>query len=318
VSLKHRWRAHLAAYSLIAPALLLLTIYVFVPVGYTLYISFQDVHLGVVSYNASTGAAPTGSGAPGYVNPGAHNTSTFFGLHNWAQLAGDPDFHGALVNTAIMVGGATGLGTVGALLAALLVSVRLPFMGLFRTLYFFPAAVSQVVTGLVFLWLFDENTGLVNHLLGVVGIGPILWQDNAGPLLTVLTLAAAWLTASYNLPIFAAAIQNVPRAQQEAAAIDGAGALRTLWHITLPALRPATWFVVVSSIVAVAQMLGLYDALANTVKETSTLIKYMFARAFYYNDVDYAGAIGCVMIVALTVLALLGLRTGEREAQHGA
>jgi len=81
---------------------------------------------------------------------------------------------------------------------------------------------------------------------------------------------------------------------------------------------PATWFVVVSSIVAVAQMLELYDALTNTVKETSTLIKYMFARAFYYNDVDYAGAIGCVMIVALTVLALLGLRTSERGERQGA
>jgi len=309
-----RWTAwrrgeYLAAYILIAPAVLLLTLYVFVPIGYTLWISFQDLHLAVVPY---TGVSGNGRG---YVNPNAHVATTFFGLHNWQHLLGrDPVFRLALRNTVIMTGGATALGAVGALAAALLVSTRLRLMGLFRTAYFFPAAISQVVTGLVFLWLFDENVGLVNHLLGAVGLGPYAWQDDARYLLAVLTLAAAWLTASYNLPVFAAALRNVPRAQQEAAALDGAGALRIFWHITLPALRPVTWFVVLSAIVSTTQMLGLYDALAQDTVESSTLVKYMFARAFYYNDVDYAGAIGCVLILAVTAIALAGLWRSERSA----
>ncbi len=305
------WRRgeYLAAYILIAPALLLLTLYVFVPIGYTLWISFQDLHLAVVPY---TGVSGNGRG---YVNPNAHVATTFFGLHNWQHLLGrDLVFRLALRNTVIMTGGATALGAVGALAAALLVSTRLRLMGLFRTAYFFPAAISQVVTGLVFLWLFDENVGLVNHLLGAVGLGPYAWQDDARYLLAVLTLAAAWLTASYNLPVFAAALRNVPRAQQEAAALDGAGALRIFWHITLPALRPVTWFVVLSAIVSTTQMLGLYDALAQDTVESSTLVKYMFARAFYYNDVDYAGAIGCVLILAVTAIALAGLWRSERSA----
>lgn len=300
---------YLAAYLLIAPAILLLTLYVFVPVGYTLWISFQDLHLGVIPY---TGVSGNGRG---YVNPNAHAATTFFGLRNWQHLLGlDPVFRLALFNTVVMTGGATLLGTVGALAAALLVSTRLRLMGLFRTAYFFPAAISQVVTGLVFLWLFDENFGLVNHLLGFVGLGPYPWQDDARYLLAVLTLAAAWLTASYNLPVFAAALQNVPLAQQQAAALDGAGPLRVFWHITLPALRPVTWFVVLSAIASTMQMLGLYDALAQDSVESSTLVKYMFARAFYYNDVDYAGAIGCVMIVVVTVIALVGLWRSERSA----
>jgi ABC-type sugar transport system permease subunit len=194
------------------------------------------------------------------------------------------------------------------------VSARLRFIGIFRAAYFFPAAISQVVTGLVFLWLFDENFGLVNHLIGIIGLGPYLWEDDARYLLLALTLAAAWITASYNLPIVAAALQNVPRALQEAAALDGAGPLRILWHVTLPSIRPAIWFVVISSLVAVSQMLGLYDALGQDTVEASTLVKYMFARAFYYNDIDYAGAIGCVLIVALTCIALLQLWVSEREA----
>ncbi|HWE63342.1 MAG TPA: sugar ABC transporter permease [Chloroflexota bacterium] len=304
-----RRREHLAAYLLVAPALIVLTIYVFVPIGYTIYISFQDLRLGAVSYVGATN--PNSH----YVNPNAHNVQTFFGFRNWDNLLHhDGVFDLAVRNTIVMVGSATLLGTLGALLAALLVTQRLPFIGAFRTAYFFPAAISQVVTGLVFLWLFDENFGLVNHLLGFVGLGPYLWQDDARYLLLSLTLAAAWLTASYNLPIFAAALQNVPRAQQEAAALDGAGSFRTFWHVVLPTLRPATWFVAISSMVAVSQMLGLYDALGQDSVESSTLVKYMFARAFYYNDIDYAGAIGCIMIVALTLIALLQLWISEREA----
>jgi len=303
------WSEHLAAYSLIAPALAVLTLYVFVPIGYTVWISFQDLHLGVVTY---TGAAHA---AGGYVNPNTHPGITFFGLRNWSHLlTADPVFRLALRNTAVMTGGATLLGTAGALAAALLLSARLPLLGLFRTAYFFPAAISQVVAGLVFLWLFDENFGLVNHLLSGLGLGPIYWQDDARALLACLTLAASWLTASYNLPIFAAALRNVPQALREAAALDGAGGLSQFRHVTLPALRPVIWFVAVSALVATSQMLGLYDALAQDAVESSTLVKYMFARAFYYNDVDYAGAIGCVLIVGLTAVALVGLWTTERGA----
>lgn len=302
-----RLRNYAGAYLLVAPALVLLTIYVFVPIGYTLYISFQDLRLGVASY--------AGASTQGYVNPSAQSVTTFFGVRNWNQLLKhDPVFRMALRNTVVMVGGATALGTLGALVAALVVATKVRFIGAFRAAYFFPAAISQVVTGLVFLWLFDENFGLVNHLLGTVGLGPYLWQDDARYLLASLTLAAAWITASYNLPIIAAALQNVPRALREAAELDGAGPLRVFWHVTLPSLRPATWFVVVSSLVAVSQMLGLYDALGQDTVESSTLVKYMFARAFYYNDIDYAGAIGCVMIVALTCIALVQLWVSEREA----
>ena len=305
----YRSRRYLAAYALIAPSLLLLTVYVFIPMGYTAYISLQDIHLGTVTY---VGAANPSSV---YVNPNAHVAQAFFGFKNWYNLFHhDSVFDMAVRNTVVMTGGATLLGVIVALAAALVVTQRLPFLGVFRTAYFFPAAISQVVTGLVFLWLFDENFGLVNHLLGYVGLGPYLWQDDARFLLLALTLAAAWLTASYNLPIFAAALKNVPRAQREAAALDGAGAAGTFWHVTLPTLRPATWFALVSSTVAVTQMLGLYDALGQDTVESSTLVKYMFARAFYYNDIDYAGAIGCVLIVALTLIALSQLWFSEREA----
>ena len=305
-----RGREYLAAYALIAPALVLLTIYVFVPIGYTLYISFQDLHLGTVGY--------TGVGHSSYVNPNTPNTTTFFGFRNWNTLLfHDALFRMALRNTVVMIAGATLVGGAGALAMALLVTARLPYIGAFRTAYFFPAAISQVVAGIVFLWLFDQNFGLVNHLLGYIHLGPYLWQDDASYLLAALTMAAAWLTAAYNLPIFAAGLQNVPRAQREAAALDGAGDWALFRQITLPALRPVTWFVAISSLVSVSQMLGLYDALGQDTIESSTLVKYTFARAFYSNDIDYAGALSCVMVVSLTVLALVQLwlsERGEREA----
>ncbi|MGH2390826.1 MAG: carbohydrate ABC transporter permease [Chloroflexota bacterium] len=301
-----RGRRYLTAYLMVGPAMLVLALYVFIPLAYTAWVSFQDVHLGVLPFMGAAGANA------GHVSPNTQTTSIYFGLRNWRSLLEhDQLFRVAVRNTLVMVGGACALGTFGALAAALVGSARLPFMGLFRTVYFFPAAISQVVTGLIFLWLFDQNFGLVNHFLGIVGLGPYPWQDDARYLLLSLTLAAAWLTASYNLPIFAAALRNVPTARREAAALDGAGDLALFRYITLPALRPVTLFVIISSAASISQMLGLYDSLAQDSLGSVTLVKYMFERAFSYNDLDYAGAIGCLMIAGLSLLAVPRLLLAE-------
>ncbi len=296
---------------MVGPAMVVLALYVFAPLVYTGWVSFQDVHLGVLPFLGAAGAAS------GHVNPNTQTTSIYFGLRNWQSLLEhDQVFRLAVRNTLVMVGGACALGTLGALAAALVVSTRLPFMGLFRTAYFFPAAISQVVAGLVFLWLFDQNFGLVNYFLSFVDLGPYPWQDDARYLLLSLTLAAGWLTASYNLPIFAAALRNVPSARLEAAALDGAGDLVVFLHITLPAIRPVTFFVLISSAAAISQMLGLYDSLGQDSIASTTLVKYMFVRAFSYNDLDYAGAIGCLMVAGLSLLAVPRLLIAEwREEQ---
>lgn len=294
-----RVRGYLTAYLMIGPALLVLSLYVFAPLAYTGWVSFQDVHLGVLPFLGAAGAGA------GHVNPSTQTTSIYFGLRNWQSLLEhDQIFRTAVRNTLVMVGGACALGTSGALVAALVASARLPFMGLFRTAYFFPAAISQVVAGLVFLWLFDQNFGLVNYFLSFAHLGPYPWQDDARYLLLSLTLAAAWLTSSYNLPIFAAALRNVPSARLEAAALDGAGDIALFRYIRLPALRPVTFFVVISSAAAISQMLGLYDSLGQDSVGSTTLVKYMFERAFSYNDLDYAGAIGCLMVAGLSLLAV--------------
>jgi alpha-1,4-digalacturonate transport system permease protein len=304
-------RGHLTAYLMVGPALLVLAVYVFAPLAYTIWVSFQDVHLGVLPFLGAAGASA------GHVNPNTQTTSMYFGLRNWQSLLEhDQVFRTAIRNTLVMVGGACVLGTLGALSAALVVSARLPFMGLFRAAYFFPAALSQVVAGLIFLWLFDQNFGLVNYVLSFVDLGPYPWQDDAGYLLLSLTLAAAWLTASYNLPIFAAALRNVPGARLEAAALDGAGDLARFLYITLPAVRPVTFFVLISSAAAISQMLGLYDSLGQDSISSTILVKYMFVRAFSYNDLDYAGAIGCLMVAGLSLLAVPRLLLAEwREEQ---
>ncbi len=253
----------------------------------------------------------------GHVNPNTQATSIYFGLRNWqGPLEHDQVFRTAVRNTLVMVGGALrtrahdrralASGT-GGLRVGLL-----PFIGLFlapRTSS--PAAISQVVAGLVFLWLFDQNFGLVNYFLSFVDLGPYPWQDDARYLLLSLTLAAAWLTASYNLPIFAAALRNVPGTRLEAAALDGAGDVALFLHITLPAVRPVTFFVLISSAAAISQMLGLYDSLGQDSLASTILVKYMFVRAFSYNDLDYAGAIGCLMVTGLSLLAVPRLLLAE-------
>lgn len=287
--------------------MLLLAAFVALPIGHALWISFQEIHLGVT-------APPVGAGAGPVVNPNAPLTTSFFGLRNWTRLASDTLFWQSLWNSALFAAGATALGLALALLAALLVRRKLPFMGLFRTLYFLPALLSEVTAALVFLWIYDDNFGLLNRLLRGIGLGPVPWTSNPAVLMISLILLGAWRGASYNLPILAAGLGAVPQILSDAASMDGAGPWARLRHVTLPGMAPVTLFAVVSSLVAACQALATFDVLAGADLRSMITIKYAYVRAFYYNDVDYAGAISIVMLALLMGITLLTLRLGDRGA----
>jgi ABC-type sugar transport system permease subunit len=303
----HRYRRALPAYALVAPALLVLLTYVLLPIADALWTSFQDITLGIT-------APPTGGVSGPVVNPNAPTLTTFFGIRNWTRLATDSLFWHSLLNSAVFAAGSTALALTLALLAALLVRQLLPFMGVFRALYFVPALLSEVTAALVFLWIYDDNFGLLNRLLHLVNLGPVHWVSDPIVLMIALILVGGWRGASYNLPIMAAGLGTVPPALLEAASIDGAGALARLRHVILPALAPVAIFAAIASIVAATQALATFDVLAGDDLTTLMTIKYIYIRAFYYNDVDYADAITVVLLVVLVALAALQLGVTRRTA----
>jgi ABC-type sugar transport system permease subunit len=211
-----RIRRHLAAYLFIGPALVLLVVFNIGPALYTAWLSLQDY--GILGSNG------------------------FIGLENYAHVLRDGLFWHSLLVTSLYTVGSAAIGLAGALALAALVTRKLPFMGWFRILYFIPSVTSLFVNATIFGWLFDYNLGLFNYWLTSLHLQRVPFLQDPNWALFSVILVGAWGGVSYNLPIYAAGLQNVSRDLYEAASLDGANGWQTLHrdprhHRLLPADR---------------------------------------------------------------------------------
>ena len=212
-----------AAWIFVAPALGALAAFLFVPVVASLALSFTDFDLYAVADPANL---------------------RFVGADNYRALLADPLFWRALRNTAYfaLVGGP--LSVAVSLAAALLVNARLTrFRPLFRTLFFLPVVTTLVAVAVVWRFLYHPRIGLVNHVLGLVGVAPVDWLGDPLWAMPASILLAVWKGFGFNMVIFVAGLQGIPEKLYEAARLDGANAWQQLRHVTLPQLAPTAFFV---------------------------------------------------------------------------
>lgn len=244
---------------------------------------------------------------------GITGSNAFVGAANYVAALQDPLFWKSMGITSTYAVGSAALGLAGALGLALLVTQKLPFMGWFRVLYFVPSVGSVVALGTIWAWLLDYNLGLINYGLRLIGVAPVPWLLDGRWALVALVLIGSWGGASYNLPIYAAGLESVSHELYEAAELDGAGAARRFWHITLPGIAPITRYTVIMAIIGSFQVLGLIDVLTGGGPLDATLvtIKYIWQQGWYFLHLGYASAISTVMLVFLFVVTWQQLRTGH-------
>jgi multiple sugar transport system permease protein len=283
----------------VAPNLLAVSVFMLFPLGFSLYMSFQrwDVF----------------------------NAPKFVGLRNFEQLfTSDPLFGIAIGNTVVF--------TVGTVLPTVLVSLvvagvlnrKVKGIGIFRTIVFLPLAISSVVMAVVWQFVFNTDNGLLNIMLGWVGIGPVPWLVDPHWAMASLCVVSIWRSVPFATVILLAAMQGVPETVYEAAKIDGAGEIRQFTFITLPLIRGAISFVIVISIIHAFQAFDVVYVLngSNGGPETSTYILgiMLFQHAFSFLEFGYASALAWVMFAILLVLTVVQLRITRRrsvEASRG-
>jgi cellobiose transport system permease protein len=238
---------------------------------------------------------------------------SWVGLDNYRALASDRHFRNAVENTL----GIFVLATVPQLLMALalaqLLNQRLRFRTLWRMGVLLPNITSIAAVGIIFTLLFARDFGLVNWLLGHVGVDPIGWQDHRWSSWLAISTMVDWRWTGYNALIFLAALQAVPRELFEAAAIDGAGAVRQFWNITVPMLRPTIVFVSLVSTIGGIQLFTeplLFNSGANaitggTTRQFQTLTMYVYEQAFTGQHFGYAASVVWVMFLLIAVVGIL-------------
>jgi multiple sugar transport system permease protein len=290
----NRRKDTLTAYLFIAPALAALSVFVIYPVIQLFWVSVHDWNI-------------------------LKDEMTFVGAENYKAILSESDFWKALLNTFYYVAVTVPIGMLVSLGLALLLNDKIRGAGFFRTAIFTPVVTSTVAAGVIFVWLMDYDRGAINNLLQAVGIGKINWLQSERWAMPAVILMTIWKQAGYNMVLFLAGLQGIPDMYYEAASIDGAqSGWQTFRYVTWPLLKPTTFFVLVISIIFAFRSFEQMYVMTRggPVGATTTLVYYIFDKAFKFGNMGNAAAVSVLMagIVLLITWAQFRLQRGDEIA----
>ncbi len=279
----------IAASVFLAPALLLMGIFLIFPIAYLFYLSFTTDSF------TTTGVR-------------------WVGGRNYLRLLGNPDFWQVLGNTVYFTIATVIPSLVIPLGLAVVLNKTIAFRAFFRTAYFVPSITSLVAAGLGFRWLFQTD-GFINFLGQFLGLEPIPWLGSVTWAMPVLIILSVWKQIGFNLVVFLAGLQAIPQNLYEAAELDGASDRQQFWYITLPSLRPTLIFAAITT--AIFTFRGFEQVYVVTgggpMNSTNLLVYYIYQEAFAQFDFGYAAAVTIVLLLITLGLVYLQLQVWGEE-----
>ena len=255
----------------------------------------------------------------GFFEVSGFGTYRFIGFANYRRMFADPLFMQSLRVTlgyvVMLVPSlyASGLGL------ALLVRRSSPANTVFRIIFFVPQTVSLVVAGLIWSFLLLDKIGLISRAASTVGLGAISWLGDPRWALLSIVVISVWFLVGFYMLIFLGALEDIPKECYEAAKLDGAGSLVAFRHITLPLLRPTSFFVLLVSMVAAVSGYQTFDLIYVMTKggpanSTALAIYYIYQQAFQFGEFGYAAAMASfvvVLLIAMTAMLFAFTRGGR-------
>ena len=237
---------------------------------------------------------------------------TFIGLQNYQNLLNPHFFNAIWITTKYTFWTIVVLIPLPLLFAIALNKKDLPFRQVFRSVFFLPALTSVIVAGLFFRLAFGEQeTTLVNAVLGWFGMQPMGWLQNSNTAMFVMVLLCTWRWLGINIIYFLSGLQSVPEELYEAAAMDGANKWQRFWHVTIPCLKPVLIFVVTISVYGGYSMFAESFALFNGARSPgeigTTIVTYLYQEGFNNNDLGMGSAIGIGLFVLVMCVNILQL-----------
>lgn len=242
----------------------------------------------------------------------------WIGLSNFQDLIHDTDFHNALRNTLIFIAGYLPLVYFLGLAAALALDRKFKGSSALRAAYFLPVITSWVVVALLWKWILNPNGGLVNSSLAAIGIhGPGWWTSKSWSMISVI-IPSAWKDLGYVMLILLAGLQAIPPEYKEAAAIDGASKRQILFRITLPLLTPASFFIVVVSLINNFQVFDQIYVMTQGGPEgsTSVVVQQIVKNSFDYGHMGYASAMSIVLFSIILMITGIQIRLQKRWVNY--
>ncbi|MBN3893317.1 MAG: sugar ABC transporter permease [Nostoc sp. JL31] len=290
-----RWNIteDVAGYMFMMPTILVLGTFVVLPIVYAVFLSFQKVQLlGSIEYE-------------------------FIGFRNFTRLAEDERVWIALRNTAEYVAIVVPTQTILALILAVTLNSGIRGKNWWRILYFLPTVTSSAVLTLIFMWIYNTD-GLLNDFLAFVGLPTYNWLGDPAVALKGIMIMNIWSTAPFFMVIYLAALQDIPQTLYEAAELDGANGWQQFIHITLPLLKPVTFFVVTVGVIGTFQLFDqsyiFSGGTGGPNNATLTVVLLIYQAVFRNLQMGYAAAIAFLLTAVIIAITLIQRRLfgGER------
>lgn len=246
------------------------------------------------------------------------DTAVQVGAQNYVDWFTDPASWRIVLTTVVFTLATVAGSMVLGLWLATVLNRRLVGRGLARTATLAPYVMPGVAIGIMWLFVFDPNYGLVNGLLRAVGLSGPNWYNDPGWALTMLVVVYLWQNTGYTALIYLAGLQAVPRELLDAAAIDGAGSGATFRRIVLPLLSPTTLFLAVTSTINSFQCFDLIKVMTDggPLESTVTLVYSVYQEAFVNGRAGYGSAVATILFALMLVLALAQMKLLERKVHY--
>ena len=277
-------REALAGYSFMIPTILVMGTFVILPITYALFLAFHKVRiLGELSYR-------------------------FIGFKSFFRMVDDERVWIALQNTAQYVAIVVPIQTILALILALIINSKIKGKNTFRVIFFLPTVTSSAVLTLIFMWIYNSN-GLLNNVLAFLGLPTYNWIGDPAVALKSIMIMNILSTAPFFMVIYLAALQDIPASLYEAATLDGAERWDQFISITLPLLKPVTFFVVVMSVIGTFQLFDqsyiFSGGSGGPNNSTLTVVLLIYQYAFKSLDMGYAAALALMLAGVIMVATLI-------------
>jgi multiple sugar transport system permease protein/sn-glycerol 3-phosphate transport system permease protein len=292
-----RIREGVTPYALVAPLIILMAIFIYWPLIYSVYLSFFDWN---------------------FVSP----DKLYVGFDNYRRLRDDPHFHQALRGTLFYTVTLVPLQVFLPLgLALLLWPIRKSrAQNAYRIMLFSPTIIAYSVAAVMWLWIFNANQGILNKLLAHLDVEKIRWLSDREYAIWVIVVVATWKSLGFHLLLYLAALEGVPRDYVEAAQLDGAGSWEVMKSIRFPLITPTFFFVLITTVISVNDdVFGAINVLTNggPFESTTNVIYYLYLQGFRTFQIGSASAVAVLVFIATAFLTWLQFRFIEGRVHYG-
>jgi len=286
---KESQREALAGYLFILPTFLGYTVFVIGPILGAIWISLTSYDL---------------------LSP-----ARFIGLENYTRLFTDPRLRTVYTNTIFFTVFAVSLNVGLGLFLAVLVNRKMPapLRYFLRTAYFFPVLVGLVYCSIIWQFLYQKDTGIINYYLGLLGVAPIPWLSGRQWIMPSIIFMDVWKNTGFSMLVFLAGLQNISQSYYEAAAIDGANRWQQFRHVTLPLITPTLFFNVIIYMIGALQVFDSIQVLTGggPGDASRSLVMYIYENAFQLFQMGYASAISITLFIIIMILTLIQFKVSQ-------